>query len=67
IDVKYKMKRHGPIEGAHLLLDRLVVYKGWFHCLIQVLKDPKVRLLPAAEQLEKIQDELCIKYPQCIK
>ncbi|KAK6970269.1 hypothetical protein BgiMline_025909, partial [Biomphalaria glabrata] len=55
VDVKYTIKKNGPIEGANLLLDRLVVYKGWFHCLIQVLKDPKVRFIPAADQLEKIQ------------
>ncbi|KAK0058643.1 mannan endo-1 4-beta-mannosidase, partial [Biomphalaria pfeifferi] len=64
LDVKYSMEGKGRIVAAELLLDRLVVYKGWFHCLIQVLRDPDVKLTHVANEMEKIKDVLCIKFPE---
>ncbi|XP_059159863.1 uncharacterized protein LOC131943670 [Physella acuta] len=46
---------HGPIAGSILLFERLVLYKGWYPCLLKVLYDRGVCLSHVAQGMEKIK------------
>ncbi|XP_059148239.1 uncharacterized protein LOC131935687 [Physella acuta] len=55
IDVENIQKlsdKKGDREGSILLFERLVLYKGWYDCLLQVLRDRDVRLSHVAHEME---------------
>ncbi|XP_059148382.1 centrosomal protein of 112 kDa-like [Physella acuta] len=58
IDVENIQKlsdKKGDREGSMLLFERLVLYKGWYDCLLQVLCDRDVRLSHVAHEMEVIK------------
>ncbi|CAL1537491.1 unnamed protein product [Lymnaea stagnalis] len=51
--VRAQATNHGDHEGAACLLNCLVVYKDWFPCLLNVLRDSDVKLSHVADLFEE--------------
>ncbi|KAK0046075.1 protein cereblon [Biomphalaria pfeifferi] len=57
-EIQKTVDKKGEYKGGEKLLNRLCVYKGWFECLLKVLKDPSVKSSHVATALETLKDEL---------
>ncbi|KAH9507998.1 hypothetical protein Btru_052547 [Bulinus truncatus] len=56
--VKAWCNNHGNIEAANELLNRLIIYKDWFRCLLKVLRDEDVKLGHVADEFQQIFERL---------
>ncbi|XP_059164087.1 myosin-11-like [Physella acuta] len=56
--IKAENNSKGEIQASLLLCSRLLLYKGWYKCLIQTLKDPGVKLSHVAQLIENKVKEL---------
>lgn len=51
-------RNEGDMTAANILLDCLVVYKGWYDCLLQVLQHEDVKMSHLVNKFEDIRGKL---------